>query len=226
MLPDIVILVVTYQRADVLRDTLNALMYRLQYEGDYSFVIADDGSIDGTQAVVEKFGRATLVPFELVQSVRVGLGANTNAGLRRAFELSPFVLQLQDDMQIQQGLDITPHVKRLIDYPQDGFIRLWGIGGHKYTATLDEGYWRIHWTSNDLYIPSDRPHLKHKRFHEAYGLYPEGLPTAHTEDAWCHQVKDRALAYGGPSVLVPHSMEYENGWEHMGYHDSWRFKGL
>jgi glycosyltransferase involved in cell wall biosynthesis len=120
-----------------LLQTLTALRDHLRYDGPLHVVVADDGSTDATASVVAS-ADATLVVTD-----RGGLGANTNAGLRVAFDRADFVLQLQDDMALQMPLNLTPHVQRLRDYGDDGFIRLWGVGGHRYTATLDGAYWRI-----------------------------------------------------------------------------------
>lgn len=218
--PSLAILIVTYNRRETLLGTIEHLATHLDYQGERVVVIADDGSDDGTQ---EMAGRGNVC---YVRSNRSGLGANTNAGLRAAFEHSPFVLQLQDDMHLLAHLDLHPHVEKLRDDETSGFIRLWGIGGHRYTATLEGNFWRVDWKSDELYIPSDRPHLKHKRFHDAVGFYPEGRLTAETEEAWCHQVRDKALASGVPSVLVPQGIDTERSWEHMEWHNRWRDQGL
>jgi glycosyltransferase involved in cell wall biosynthesis len=219
-MPPLAVLVVTYQRASILAQTLEGLRAFLRYDGPMRLVVADDGSTDETHSVAEAYGGL------LVVSNRGGLGANTNAGLLAALEGADLVLQLQDDMQPLCRLDLTPHAAWLLEHPEDGFIRLWGVGGHKYTATLDDRYWRISWDSDELYIASDRPHLKHRRFVDAVGLYPEGLPTARTEEAFCHQAKDAGKVGAAPAVLVPHAVDVERNFEHLGWHSRWRDKGL
>ncbi len=221
--PDIACLVVTYERRDILHGTLVALLEHLRYAAPLRLVIADDGSTDGTQEMI-----ATEFPTaEVIQSHRAGMGGNTNAGLRACFAATPLVLQIQDDMQLKADLDLTPHADRLLSDETAGYVRLWGVGGHKLHAKLEESHWRVLWSSPDLYIASDRPHLKHHRFHDFYGYYPEGLRTAETEEAWCHQCKDRSGNIGlRPDVLVPHSLEIERLWEHMGWHCRWREVGL
>lgn len=220
--PALAILIVTYNRVETLFGTLHHLAEHLWYEGPRQVIVTDDGSDDGTLAML-----AEGVPdARVVTSAHQGLGANTNAGLRAAFAYADYVLQLQDDMWLLGTLDLHPHVARLRDDPQAGFIRLWGVGGHRYTADLDESYWRVRWDSSELYMPSDRPHIKHRRFHEHFGLYPEGLVTAATEEAWCHQCRDIARARGGPQVLIPHSVDTERSWEHRHWGARWRDQGL
>jgi len=221
--PTLAINVVTYNRKETLRVTLQRLQTHLYYVGPRALFVADDGSDDGTQAMLaEEFPSAVLI-----QSQRVGMGANTNAGLRAGLAVADYVLQFQDDMQLLATLDLHPHIERLRDDPTCGFIRLWGVGGHRYKANLEGNYWRVHWDSDELYIPSDRPHVKHRRFHEFFGFYPEGLSTATTEDAWCHGCKQRA-GIGGRQldVFVPQNQLTETTWDHAEWHGRWRDKGL
>lgn len=221
--PTLAILIITYNRRAILQETLRRLATHLHYVGPRVLVVADDGSDDGTAAML-----AADQPDAIhVVSPRVGLGANANAGLRAALARADYVLQLQDDMHLLTTLDMHPHVALLRDDPTCGFIRLWGVGGHTYEGRLEGNYWRVYWHSDELYIPSDRPHVKHRRFHEHYGLYPEGLPTASTEEAWCHQAKGRAGLEGKQiDVFVPQNQLTESTWEHAAWGQRWRDAGL
>ena len=72
--PTLAINVVTYNRKETLRVTLQRLQTHLYYVGPRALFVADDGSDDGTQAMLaEEFPGAVLV-----QSSRVGMGANRN----------------------------------------------------------------------------------------------------------------------------------------------------
>lgn len=222
-LPTVSVLVLTYNRKDILLATIRLLKEHLYYPGTVRYVVSDDGSDDGTQDALKN----EFPDLALVQNQRVGLGAIANRGLERCWADGDFVLQLQDDMQLQRALDLMPHVHRLTEDTTSGFIRLWGVSGHKYWGALEGMYWRIWQNSPELYIPSDRPHLKHGRFHAYYGYYPEGRKTGDTEEAWCHQVKDLSGQKGGSmDVLVPHSLDVETLWVHAGWHTRWRDKGL
>jgi hypothetical protein len=147
--------------------------------------------------------------------------------MRAAWGFSDYVYQSQDDLWLLHHFDLHPHIEKLMTDPTCGYIRLWGAGGHRYTANLEGNHWRVLWNSEELYIPSDRPHVKHRRFHEHFGMYPEGLGTAHTEDAWCHQCKNRAGMDGKQlDVFVPHAVDVERNFEHAGWHTRWRDQGL
>lgn len=220
MWPVVAVVVITYQRAEILRGTLDRLRQHLDYSGVLRYVVADDGSTDGTHAMLEQRD------IEPIVTNRGGLGANTNAGLRAAFDQADIVFSLQDDMHMLKSLHLDPHVQKLQQDPAAGFVRLWGVAGHRYAARLDEMYWRIAWTSPELYIPSDRPHLKHRRFWETYGPYPEGRATGDTEEAFCHQCRAVALSSGGPDVLIPHGLDVEGNFAHMCEGSRWRDQGL
>ena len=88
--PPLAILIITYNRIEIVRETLTRLRRHLDYVGPRRYYIADDGSDDGTQAMV----REEWPDAVLVQSDRAGLGANSNAGLRAAWGFSDYVYQI------------------------------------------------------------------------------------------------------------------------------------
>lgn len=227
---DIVVVIPTYNRPEILGRTIELLMEHLKYEdGRIVYAIGDDS---------EKFEAIREENVTHVAGPRKGLGANLNSILSvhmaHGYEL---YLQMDDDHWLTGDLDLTPHARKLREDRTAGWIRLMQIAGHKYTATLDGKYWRIHWDSHELYIPSNRPHLKHWRFHHFYGFYPEGRSLGHTEESFCNQCKDRALSWRvqdkskpngppahPPDVLIPLPDYTENIWDHVG--DSWQMKGF
>ena len=88
---------------------------------------------------------------------------------------------------------------------------------HNFTATLRGMYWWVDWSSPELYIPSNRAHLKHRCFHAAFGMYPENEKLAATENTFCAQCKALAQTPGPwPQVVVPLGMDTENSWLHVG----------
>ncbi len=219
------IVVTTYQRAPLLAQTIAALQSCVDAGGEaLSLIVADDGSTDGTHALV----RSAWPNARLVISDRKGLGANTNAGLRAAWAVRcDVVMQLQDDMLLVAPLPLSQIVSDMRRDPVLGWVRLWGLEGQTYSADLVGRYWRVRWDSDDAYITSDRPHIKTRRMCELLGDYPEGLPILHGEPAWCKQAKDRAFALGAtaPRVGVPINWPTEEGWRHLGI-KSHKMQGL
>jgi hypothetical protein len=160
-----------------------------------------------------------------------GLGANLNMLLGKACAFkTDLVIQMDDDHILLKELDITPHVRKLLEDETAGAIRLMHVAGHKYRANLDGSYWRIDWESPEVYIASNRPHLKHvSRFHGIYGYYPEGLRLGLTEESFCHtcidlhrQRTERGMT--SPDVLIPLDVQTESGWDHIGH--SWQMEGF
>lgn len=225
--PTLAVVVVTYNRTNALHTTLAALFQHLYYVGPKHLIVTDDGSTDGTQDMIASLAMPDGWALTLVQNHRRMMGGNTNAGLYHAFTMTDYVLQLQDDMQLTQSLDLHPHIDKLHDDPTAGFIRLWGVGGHAYHGAMEGNYLRVWWHSPELHIPSDRPHVKHRRFHNYFGFYPEGLPSAETEATWCHQCKARSGANSiQMDVLVPVGTETERNWVHQCWDQRWRDQGL
>jgi len=101
-LPKITVLITTYNRIDLLNQTIDALVSNLNYSGEITYVIANDGEEPlseftlrvGTRDSQGQYVNATEVR---TNSPRSGLGTNTNVGLRECFAQSEIVLQTQDD---------------------------------------------------------------------------------------------------------------------------------
>lgn len=177
-----------------------------------------------------------VIIFPMTGQREPGLGANLNFLINIARKKDIYYyLQMDDDHHLLDRLPLHRHINYMIENILDGaaWVRLMGIGFHDYTARLHAHYWWVSWDSiggTALYIPSNRPHLKHWSFHEFYGLYPEGLKLGETEEHWCHQCRNKAHMHfeehgdydGIPHVLVPLNPEpdSERGWAHVG--DSWQ----
>jgi len=151
----------------------------------------------------------------VVQGPGRGLGANLNSLIQAGgYEV---MLQMDDDHHLLGPLELDEHVRFLLAEPLAGWIRLMWVGGHAYRATLRGSYWWVDWDSPDLYIPSNRVHLKHRRFHDVFGLYPEDVKLADTENGFCGGCKEQAKGEGTwPQVLVPLDVMTESLWAHMG----------
>jgi len=209
--PEISVIIPTYNRPWVLRQTIDGLKKHLVYKGKVRYIVGIDGDI-GHGKMFSGDG-----DIELAPGPNRGLGANLNQLISHA---GKYMLQMDDDHLLTQRLDLTPHVRKLKRDKTVGWIRLMGVGYHDYIAALEENYWRVWWQSPELYIPSNRPHLKHRRFHDRFGLYPEDVTLGETEEGFCRQCKDKK---SGPSVLIPLDVLTESAWRHIG--ESWQLKG-
>lgn len=209
--PNISVIIPTYNRPWELKKTIQALKDNLKYNGKIRYFIGDDGDKAG-----KMFGGQSSIHH--LAGPHNGLGANLNRLI--SYTQDDYLFQLDDDHLLIKPLDLNRHVIKLKDDETSGWIRLMGISHHDYIAALEEGYWRIWWQSPDLYISSNRPHLKHRRFHDHFSLYPEGVSLGETEEGFCKQCKDKKY---GPSVLIPLDVSTETGWDHIG--KSWQLEG-
>lgn len=225
MLPDIAVLIPTYNRKKILSQSIDLLQKNLKYEGQVLILIGDDSDERAyafDNAIVQQYPHGI---FSFKNEPRLGLGANLNMLLGKAVSdfKTDYVIQMDDDHWLIKPFDITPHVQKLIEDPTAGCIRLMHVAGHRYRATLDNLYWRIDWESPEVYIASNRPHLKSiSRFHETYGYYTEGLKLGLTEETFCHNCIDtarRRAIMGARSidVLIPLDVQTESGWDHVGH---------
>lgn len=197
----IVIILQTYKRTDVALRTIRAARERLSYQGDLVWYIADDGSPAEHLSAVRE-----LLPEAPYHSERRGYGGNSNAAWRMADAVSPLTLWLEDDWELTQPLDLTPFADLLMERPEIGMLRLgvlnldikgrtWGHAGRLYW-TLD------HIPHHDgTPVFTGHPSLRHVRYRDAYGWYPEGLVPGDTELAYAYQYRIGAI--DGPAILWP-----------------------
>jgi len=204
--PDITVVVITYHRPKEIRRTLLALREHLHYshyDAQLFWHIADDGSPpDYLASIVKEF------PFINSVSVthRGGWGINVNAALRQI--KTNFIFLNEDDYVPTTGIDLTQGVRLMQLRPQVGLVRYDGICGHigqslRLCEALPHGQLDYLVIEPELtqhhFTYSHRPHLKHKRFHQHYGLYAEGLPLADTEVEFAKRVKRMA---DGPQIAI------------------------
>ncbi len=212
--PTVSVNIPTFNRPDILSRTINLLKENLHYSGEIHYRVGNDGDrLDDLHPDIE-----------IISGPRRGLGANLNKLIMTTE--TDIMMQMDDDHWLIQPMALDRHIARLRDDTRAGWIRLMGIAAHEYTADLIDDYWYVRWDSKFTYIPSNRPHLKHRRFHEFFGLYPSGLKLGQTEESFCLGCKDIAARYGygpAPRVLVPLDCLTESSWQHVG--ESWQHKG-
>jgi glycosyltransferase involved in cell wall biosynthesis len=217
--PAIAVLIPTFNRATIVVDCVAALQTHLSYPGLIHYYVGVDGSDDTPARLDTSFGPSVTI----LHGPRTGLGGNLNQLIAKTTE--PLMIQMDDDHILQAPLDLCPHVTELTTSDDAGWIRLMRIRDHHYSADLRGQYWYVSWASEELFIPSNRPHLKHRRWLDFFPTYVEGVSLGQTEVKYCLYCKDMAkqLHYKVPRVLVPLNCLSETGWDHVG--ESWQAKG-
>ena len=215
--PSISIIVVTFDRAAEIRRTLVALRMHLHYEGKLLWHIADDNS-PGTYVydLLQDFPELNLA-YSITN--RGGWGRNVNTALRQIE--TDFVYVNEDDYLAVADLDLAQGVQLMQLRPQVGLVRYDGLSGHigqslRLCEALPHSQLDYLVIEPELtyghFTYSHRPHLKHRRFHEFYGMYAEGLPLADTEVEFGKRVKRMP---GGPQIAIL-SDGIPRAFEHIG----------
>jgi glycosyltransferase involved in cell wall biosynthesis len=205
--PPVTVLIVTFNRPEIIRRVIQRYELYLQYAGLLIWRLADDGSVPGyVESLQKEFARLNL---QATVTKRGGFGMNLNNGLREAFKVSPYVFLTEDDWVTKDYISVTKGVWLLASVPQVGLVRYdeIGIGTHldgavlKHpTLSLRDAWVRyfVFGKKSQYIYPGGHPNLVHKRYYDAYGFYKEGGEIASVERAFSHVLATKP----GPEVVV------------------------
>lgn len=191
--PDVTVLLVTYDRPQEIRQTIEALQKCLDYKGKLRWHLADDGSPREYVPGVRR--DYPTLQFTATVTGRLGWGANVNKALN--FIRTDYMFLCEDDYVALRRLDITTGIGVMMAESAIGLVRYDGLSAHALTLSLRElrlpwggmqDYLLVRRDSPHLNIYSNRPHLKHRRFHDVHGLYPEGRTLGETEEAFAMRI--------------------------------------
>lgn len=222
----ITVIIPTYNRPKVLMRTISYIRSNLIFDGVVHIAVGNDGDdlpYSNYDAVIR-------------EGPKRGLGANLNF-LMDLVE-TEVVLQMDDDHWLVEPLDINRYVNDLFNPELNiGWVRLF-MGEpedtynlksyYKFQAANYGPYWYISPDSPDLYIASNRPHIKKTIFHQRfYGLYREDLTLGKTEENFCHLYKSKrkSLVWAAlPWIVIPMFGLGHGQWAHVG--ESWQKEGF
>lgn len=220
-MPDVIAILLTYQRTAYAQRTVAAAARSLRCD-DLAWYVADDGSDEAHLAAVHE----TLAQYDQQvvggHSARVGYGANANRAWREASHYSPITLWLEDDWELTQSLDIRPYVQLLLAHEDVGMVRLGYLNAHmRGTSVARNGrlYWHLDHTPavDGTPVFTGHPSLRHARYAESYGLYPEGLLPGDTELVYAYEYRVRK----GPVILWPATYPEYGLFAHIGAEKSY-----
>lgn len=198
--PPITVLLLTYNRPEILRRTLRGYQKHLKYPGQLLWRLADDGSpkgyLDGLAADFPELDlKWTVTP-------RKGLGANANTGLK-ACE-TKYIFFSEDDWEAKSEIDLEFGLLVLENVPQVAVVRYdiaptnMFLRGHE--LKVNGGFVRFFVVEphSKFWYMGGHPHLKHLGFHESYGYFPEGVSAFNVEKEFTYRARD----INGPLVVV------------------------
>ena len=206
----ITIILQTYRRTDYALRTITAARELLHYDGPLRWYVADDGS-----PLNHLWSLFDVLPEAGHHSLRRGYGGNANAAWDAA--QSELTFFLEDDFELTQPLDLTPHAYALMDAPELGMVRLGYINGAMLEPPATFAGRRYHtiprdWPDTSFYAFTGHPSLRHSRYRAAYGDYPEGLGPGDTELAYAYQYR----VGSGPLIVWPEGYSEGGAFAHIG----------
>jgi len=218
--PPVSILIVTYDRPREIRMVIDALKKNIDYPGKVLWHLADDNS-PGTYVFDIQHKDYKDLHFTATVTERKGWGANVNKAMLDCWQRSNYVFLCEDDYVSQKVVNLRAGVAIMQTLFTVGLIRYDGVQAHALDFQMREieteagrfDCLTIAETSPHLNIYSNRPHLKHRRFHDHYGIYPAGIKLGMTETKFAHNVRNKYQH--GPKVAVLGN-GIERAFDHIG----------
>lgn len=234
MWPDVAVLIPTFNRAQIVKRTVELLVANLRYSGDVNIFVGCDGD-DDTPYVLRELEMPDDRSVVVDATPSGGIGANTNRLIQLAKATGhEFFIGMDDDHHLIAPLCLDAHVRKLMIDVSAGWIHLLmeakgdeHYDRYKFTASLDsDHYWRVHWDCAERFVMSFRPHLFHARWLEVFSYLPEGLRTGQTEWEYSGHCKEIGMNGGGVNALVPLVAHDGATWHHNNGGNSWNRRGL
>jgi len=107
------VIIPTYNRANILKECLDALANQELPKKDYEVIVVDDGSKDGTKEVVESFKQKS---FTYIKQDNQGQGIARNTGIAKA--RGDIVVFIGDDI-IVRGDFLAQHLRFHLRHPEE-----------------------------------------------------------------------------------------------------------
>ena len=214
----LVVILLTYERTEYTLRTIAAARKFLRYP-DIRWYIADDGSrMEHLDAVRDA------LRDERVCGEHWLVGGSYGASANRAWDFSHRVgrltLWLEDDWELTRELDVRPYADLLMDDDRLGMVRMGYLNlgmkgmtfGHRGTL-----YWWLKRPladgSEDAYVFTGHPSMRHWRMREWYGPYTEGRSPGETELDYAWQFITKG---NGPGIVWPADLGSNGAFGHIG----------
>ena len=204
----IAIILLTYDRLDVAKVTLESVAANLTAPEDLWLHIADDGSSQEyrdelLELAHEHYGDRV----SITNSERTGYGGNYNKATQIIHQIADIVLPLEDDWKLTRLLDIAPIVNVL----REGVLESVRMGYLGYTDELRGRFHHhggFHWLELDPASPEQHvfaggPRLETVAFERQVGPWPEGMEQGATEQRVAARAEARLKVAWPVDIIRP-----------------------
>lgn len=218
------IVLLTYNRLDYAKRTLQTTLTNLKTTEELHVHIASDG--DTEEYLQELVGLAKNHCAEKVTASNVrqlGYGASYNAATQVVHNLNgaEFVMPLEDDWELRSVLDVDPILQVLRDRVF-GCVRMGYIGYTQQLRASFVSHAGHHWLALDPDSPEPHVFAGHPRietvaWQRRVGPWPEGLQPGQTEWEVAHRREAREMVAWPVSMIKPDG----DAFVHIGAERSW-----
>jgi glycosyltransferase involved in cell wall biosynthesis len=203
------VVIATFNRRDVLQQTLLRLTAQSLAPERFEVVVVDDGSTDGTSKMVEQVQEAVSYHLRYLHHGNRGPGHTQNVGIRAARH--PLVLLLADDIWPSRGL-LEGHLRGHESNPND---RIGVLGKVEQSPDLPETALHRRWDPFQYRRFEGRERLEGIYFHACNvslkrdfllrnGLFREHRGAAHEDIELGYRLSQRGLEF----AYVPEALGY------------------
>lgn len=215
--PTIAVLLLTYQRPELARLTLETFFLHVQYSGRFHVHIADDGSSPAYAAGLGDLAASYhgVVRVSTTNAERGGYGKSFNLATQQLHTDYELVLPLEDDWELVKSFNLDPLVKALLcplELVGPAPIRCIRLGYIGWTQPLrgefvahpgaGQQYLMLDASSPEPHVFAGHPRLETRDFQRDVGPWPEGLPAGETEFVVAHRPAAR-VGVVWPVDLIP-----------------------
>lgn len=210
------ILLLTYNRLEYARTTLNSILHNLRCSVPLHVHIASDG--DPPDYIEKLIAPHTDIMFTTSVTQREGYGANYNYALQTVHNLPniEYVLPLEDDWELVREFNVDPILGVLHDRIF-GCVRMGYIGYTQQLKCSFVSHGNLHWLSFDEdssepHVFAGHPRLETVAWQRSVGPWTEGLLPGQTEWEVAHRESSRRGVCWPISLITPEG----NMFQHIG----------
>lgn len=193
----ICLILLTYNRLEYAKKTLNSCLTNLKYSDELRVHIASDGDDPDYIQKLHELASNLLESDQLVtvtNSERGGYGKNYNLAMQVAHQVADIVLPMEDDWELVRELDLDELSVPL--YSGYGCVRMGYIGWtqplrSEFVSINNKHYLLFDPDSPEPHVFAGHPRLESVNWARNVGPWPEGLLPGATEFAVAQRKESR-----------------------------------